>query len=91
VIIAPLAVELLGLWLRAHRVGGNVVVRCREGHLFSTIWIPGASLKSIRLGWWRIQRCPAGHHWTVVTPVRESSLTDEERALVTERRDIRVP
>jgi hypothetical protein len=39
VIIAPLAVELLGLWLRTHRVGGNVIVRCREGHLFTTVWV----------------------------------------------------
>ena len=91
VIIAPVAVELLGLWLRTHRVGGNVIVRCREGHLFTTVWVPGASVKSIRLGWWRFQRCPVGDHWAIVTPVRESSLTDEELALATARRDIRVP
>ena len=29
--------------------GRNVVVRCRQGHLFTTIWIPGGSLKALRL------------------------------------------
>ena len=41
-----------------------------RGHLFTTIWIPGGSLKSLRFGWWRYQRCPVGHHWSVVTPVK---------------------
>ena len=41
-------------------VGGNTVVRCREGHLYTTIWIPGASLKALRLGWARLQYCPVG-------------------------------
>jgi len=35
-------------------------VRCSAGHLFTTIWIPLASLKSVRLGDRRYQRCPAG-------------------------------
>ena len=72
-------------------VGGNVVVRCRHGHLFTTIWIPGASLKSVRLGWWRIQRCPVGHHWSLVSPVRESDLTEDERRVAHEHRDARIP
>ena len=40
-------------------IGTRTIVRCREGHLFNTIWIPGASVKSIRLGPWRVQRCSA--------------------------------
>jgi hypothetical protein len=84
-------VEMAALWLRAHRLGGNVVVRCRKGHLFTTIWIPGGSLKSLRLGWWRFQRCPVGEHWSLVTPVKESELTDDERRLASEHRDIRIP
>src|SRR4051812_14334270 len=79
------------LWMRGHRLAGNVVVRCRRGHLYTTIWIPGASVKSLRLGWWRLQRCPVGHHWSVVTPVRTSDLTQEERRSASEARDIRVP
>jgi hypothetical protein len=83
--------EAAGLWLRTRRIGGNVVVRCRAGHLFTTIWIPGASVKSLRLGWWRVQRCPVGHHFSLVTPVNEADLTADERRLAREHRDVRVP
>jgi hypothetical protein len=93
-LVAVVAI-LLGGTLVARRlgykIGGNVVVRCRQGHLFTTIWIPGASLKAIRLGWARIQRCPVGKHWTLVTPVRDSDLTDEERRIAAQHRDVRIP
>lgn len=79
------------LWMATSRVGGNVIVRCRDGHLFTTIWVPGASVKALRLGRWRYQRCPVGNHWSLVTPVRESELTDDERALAHDHRDIRLP
>ena len=88
---AGIGVETAGLWMRSHRLGGNVAVRCRDGHLFTTIWIPGASLKSLRLSWWRVQYCPVGRHWSLVTPVRESDLTDRERRAARENRDIRIP
>jgi hypothetical protein len=84
-------VETAGLWLRTRRLGGNVVVRCRQGHLFTTIWIPAASLKALRLGWWRLQRCPVGHHWSLVTPVDESSLSTADRRIARERHDLRIP
>lgn len=42
---AAVAVEAAGLWRRGYGVGGNVVVRCRAGHLFTTIWLPAVSLK----------------------------------------------
>ncbi len=77
--------------LRGYRMGGNIVVRCREGHLFTTIWVPGASLKSVRLGWWRFQRCPVGKHWSIVTPVKESDLTEEEKLIANENKDVRIP
>ena len=83
--------ETAALWLRSGRIGGRVIVRCRDGHLFTTIWIPAASVKSLRLGFWRVQRCPVGHHWTIVTPVKESALTDEERQSAATYRDIRLP
>jgi len=67
------------------------VVRCRDDHVFTTIWIPGASLKSARLGWWRLQRCPVGKHWSLVTPVRQTDLTDDERRSASEHRDIPIP
>lgn len=72
-------------------IGLNTTVRCRQGHLFTTIWIPGASLKAVRLGWARLQRCPVGAHWSLVTPVRVADLSDSERESAAEYRDIRLP
>lgn len=86
-----MALETIAMRLRGYPIGGNVVVRCRQGHLFTTIWVPGASLKSLRLGWWRYQRCPVGKHWSIVTPVKESDLTDEDRRIAADNRDIRIP
>ena len=88
---AFLRIETVGLRRKTGRMAGTVIVRCRAGHLFTTIWIPGASLKSLRLGWWRFQRCPVGRHWTLVTPVRESDLGEDERAAARQIRDARVP
>jgi len=77
--------------LRGYPMGGNVVVRCRRGHLFTTIWIPGASLKSLRLGWHRFQRCPVGRHWSIVIPVKQSDLSEEEKRVARRNRDVRIP
>jgi hypothetical protein len=74
-----------------YNMGGEVVVRCREGHLFTTIWVPFASLKAIRLGWFRLQRCPVGNNWTFVAPVKESDLTEEERLIAGQYRDTPIP
>jgi len=74
-----------------YKLGVNTIVRCRQGHLFTTIWIPGVKLKGLDLGVARFQWCPVGRHWTLVTPVRESDLTDEERAIAAEHHDIRIP
>ena len=90
-IAASVILETAALWARSGRLGGNVVVRCRHGHLFTTIWIPAASLKALRVGWWRVQYCPVGRHWTVVTPVREADLSDGERRGAREHHDIRIP
>ncbi len=72
-------------------IGTHVIVRCRDGHLFNTIWIPGASIKSLRLGPWRVQRCPVGEHWTIVTPVTLSELSDDEQQAALARPDVRLP
>jgi hypothetical protein len=84
-------VETAGLWLRTRRIGGNLIVRCRDGHLFTTIWIPAASVKSLRLGLWRVQRCPVGRHWSLVTPVNERELTEDERRSARQHHDIPLP
>jgi hypothetical protein len=91
IVVAAIPVESVALRLRGYGIGGNVVVRCHKGHLFTTIWLPGASLKSLRLGWWRFQHCPVGHHWSLVTPVKESELTEDEKRIARENEDIRIP
>jgi hypothetical protein len=83
--------EAIPLWLRGYRFGGNVVVRCRDGHVFTTLWVPGASLKALRFAGWRLQRCPVGNHWSVVAPVRRSDLTKRQERSASETRDIRIP
>jgi hypothetical protein len=90
-VVALLAGGTLVARRLGYKVGGNVVVRCRQGHLFTTIWVPGASLKAIRLGWARWQRCPVGKHWTLVMPVKDATLTDEERRSAREHHDVRIP
>ena len=69
----------------------DTVVRCRRGHVFTTWWIPGASIKAIRLGWWRLQYCPVGQHGSLVTPVSMSTLSDDERRSAAACHDLRVP
>jgi hypothetical protein len=91
VLLALALVEPLLLWVRGYPLGGRMIVRCRRGHLFTTLWIPSVSVKALRLGWLRFQRCPVGHHWSLVTPVRDSELTDAERSAARARRDIFLP
>jgi hypothetical protein len=91
VALIALAVEAAAIRRLGYPFAGDVVVRCRKGHLFTTIWVPGVSLKSARLGWWRFQRCPVGRHWELVTPVRRADLTPEEQRSAAEATDIRIP
>jgi hypothetical protein len=86
IILSIIVARLLG-----YGMGGNTVVRCRRGHLFTTIWIPGGSLKAVRLGWARFQWCPVGRHWSIVTPVKEADLTEDQRRFAREHRDFRIP
>ena len=95
-VMAAVVVVLVGGTIVARRrgysgLGGNTVVRCRQGHIFTTIWIPGVSLKAIRLGWARLQRCPVGQHWSLVTPVKDSDLTDAQRRTAEQNHDVRIP
>src|SRR3984893_15846343 len=74
-----------------YNLGTNTIVRCRQGHLFTTIWIPGVKLKELDLVIARIQRCPVGHHWSLVVRVRASTLTEENREFARAHHDIPVP
>src|SRR6476646_8614846 len=86
-LILALLVEPLLMKLRGYPVGGRLIVRCRRGHVFTTLWIPGVSVKALRLGWMRFQRCPVGHHWSIVVPVREGELTARQRRVARSRHD----
>jgi hypothetical protein len=56
-------------WRGRSALGGEITVRCGKGHVFQTHWSALGSLTSIRLGSARFQRCPVGHHWSLVRPV----------------------
>lgn len=66
-------------------------VRCREGHLFTTIWIPLGSLKAVRLGRTRFQRCPVGRHWTTVTRLDPSTAGQDELRAAAAVHDVHIP
>ena len=70
---------------------GEVVARCRRGHLFTTDWAAPASRHRFDLGWARIQRCPVGGHWTIVFPVEETDLSPEDKKLASQQRDSTMP
>jgi hypothetical protein len=89
--IAAIAVWTLVARRLGYRLGANTVVRCRRGHLFTTIWIPGVKLKAIDLLVARIQWCPVGRHWSLVMPVRDADLTVEDRLFAGSHRDVRIP
>jgi hypothetical protein len=72
-------------------MGGDTIARCSRGHLFTTLWIPGASLKAVRLGFKRYQRCPVCGKWRIVEPVPDSELTDEDRLLAAQHHDTKLP
>jgi hypothetical protein len=74
-----------------YNLGTNTIVRCRQGHLFTTVWIPGVKFKELDLVIARIQRCPVGHHWSLVVPVRASTLTEENREFARAHHDIPIP
>jgi hypothetical protein len=95
-IFLSIAILIVGAWFLINRkgsmeLGGNTIVRCRSGHLFTTIWVPGISFKAIRLGATRFQYCPVGGHWTFVVPINESVLTDKERQFAHQNHDQQIP
>jgi len=61
--------------LLGYRLGGNVVVRCRQGHVYATAWIPGVKLKGVDL----------------VVAVRDADLTEGERQFARAHHDLPIP
>jgi hypothetical protein len=72
-------------------LGGQTIVRCSRGHLFTTLWIVGSSVKAVRLGYRRYQRCPVCKKWRIVVPVPDSELSDEDRRVAAEHHDTSLP
>ena len=67
------------------------LVRCADGHLFTTRWVPYMSFKAVRLGHRRYQRCPVGKHWSMVSQVDVSSLSAAELTAASAVHDIAIP
>jgi hypothetical protein len=91
ILAGAFVLETIPLLRNGYGIGGNVVVQCSKGHRFTTIWLPGASVKSLRLGPRRFQYCPVGHHWSLVHLVRESDLSARQLRAARDRRDVRIP
>lgn len=66
-------------------------VRCSAGHLFTTTWVPLGSLKAVRLGRRRYQRCPVGRHWAIVRPLDRASAAPAELEAASAVHDVHVP
>jgi hypothetical protein len=69
----------------------DTVVRCQDGHLFTTIWVPMASIKALRLGNGRWQHCPVGKHWSTVVPMDEGDIDPAALAAARDVHDIHLP
>ncbi len=69
----------------------RVIVRCSRGALYSTIWVPLMSFKAVRLGPYRLQRCPVHDRveWAVLVP--RDRLTPAEIARAAQVKDIGIP
>ncbi len=76
---------------QGYSFGKNTLVRCHRGHLFTTVWIPGASVTALRLGFWRLQWCPVGRHVDLVRPVKGADLTQAERSFALAHHDAPIP
>ena len=76
---------------QGYRFGRDVIVRCRDGHLFMTTWIPMVSFKAVRLGLVRLQYCPVGNHLTAVRLMRDDELTPAEHLEASRHHDSGVP
>jgi hypothetical protein len=48
--VAKVVVVNLLVRRKGYAIPGKTMVRCNKGHLFTTTWIEGGSLKAIRLG-----------------------------------------
>jgi hypothetical protein len=94
ILLLPLLVGVffaVSEWLRRRNPERfEPVVRCEQGHLYRSIWVPGGSLKAVRWFDRRYQWCPVGRHWSWTRRVDERDLSEEERRSADAVHDLRV-
>jgi hypothetical protein len=94
-VLVAVLVFLIVVYLTTRRrgiqMGARRIVRCSDGHLFTSTWIPGVSFKAIRLGSARYERCPVGNHWALARNLDPSTLSPEDRRLAEATLDTKIP
>lgn len=56
---------------RGYTIPGRTRARCSQGHEFTTLWIVGVSLTSLRLTpLRRVMRCPECRRWRLVRALK---------------------
>lgn len=58
----------------------RTIVQCAQGALYSSIWWPLVSVKSVRMGSQRLQRCPVHRRWEKTVQVDGAGLSAAEIA-----------
>lgn len=53
------------------------IVRCSRGAYYETLWVPFVSVRAIRLGPQRLQRCPVHRRWEMTRIVPDGDLTPQ--------------
>lgn len=95
VIVAAVALAVASVVATRRRgrtdLEGRTLVRCRSSHLFRTTWGPGPSLASMRRGRGRVQYCPVGRHWTLVSVVKDEGVLDHHVRRSVVPRDLAAP
>jgi len=67
-------------------------VRCSRGHLYTSTWVNGGSLKAVRTGVGRrYQRCPVGRHWAMTVRLDPENLSEDEHEQAAAIHDLRIP
>ncbi len=54
------------------------VMRCKQGHLFETPFLPLVSLKAVKLPQGRFQRCPVDGRWGICELQFTADLSEDE-------------
>jgi hypothetical protein len=90
--LAVASFAVLGQYISRHAPNRfTPVVRCSQGHLYQSVWIPGGSLKGVRWFKGRLQWCPVGRHWSWTRRVGANQISADERTAANEVHDLPIP